>query len=85
MIDKLKDIDIKNRAYYFFDDMSNIENPHPDTIKIYENLYKNVLIYYIGYVNVKDLCYTKRISVKPLYVIINKKFDTLKRVMEINL
>ena len=35
MIDKLKDIDIKNRAYYFFDDMSNIENPHPDTIKIY--------------------------------------------------
>ena len=30
MSNKLKDISIKNRTYYFFDDMINIKNFHPN-------------------------------------------------------
>ena len=35
-------------------------------------LYKNILIYYIGYATIKDLKYVKINSVHPLYLILNK-------------
>ena len=54
MSNKLKDIDIKNCTYYFFDDIINIKNFNPDKIKIYKKSYKDILIYYIGYVTTKD-------------------------------
>ena len=34
---KIKKIDIKNRAYYFFDDLINIKNFNLNKIKIDEN------------------------------------------------
>ena len=48
MSNKVKDINIKNRAYYFFNDIINIENFDSNDIKIDENSNKNILIYYIG-------------------------------------
>ena len=44
----------------------------PDKIKIDEKSYKNILIYYIGYVTIKDSKYLKINSVSPSYLIINK-------------
>ena len=41
-------------------------------IKIDEKSYKNNLIYYIGYVMVKDLSYATINKVNPLYLIVNK-------------
>ena len=52
--------------------MINIRNLDFNKIKIDEKLYRNILIYYIGYVTVKDLRYIKGNNVKPLYLIINK-------------
>ena len=46
-----KEINIKNRTYYFFDDIINTENFNPDLLKIDEKSYKNIGIYYIGYHN----------------------------------
>ena len=46
--------------------MINIINLDPNKIKIDEKSYKYLLIYYIGYVTVKDLSYTKIDSVNPL-------------------
>ena len=69
---KIKDIDIKNRTYYFFNDFINTKNIHPNNIKIDEKSYKNILIYYIGYVMIKDSRYVEINSVNPLYLIINK-------------
>ena len=43
---KVKDIDIKNRTYYFFNDTINIKSFDPNNIKIDEKSYKNILIYY---------------------------------------
>ena len=69
---KVKDTNIKNRTYYFFNDIINIKNFDPNNIKIDEKSYKNVLIYYIGYMTVKDSKYIKINSVNPLYLVINK-------------
>ena len=58
---------LKNYAYYFFDDIINIKGFDPNNIKIDENSYKNILIYYIGYVTIKkDL---KIYCVNRLYLI----------------
>ena len=70
MSKEFKDIDIQNCTYQFFYDMINIKNLAPHKIKIYKKLYKNILIYYIGYVKARDLRHTKIISVNPLYLII---------------
>ena len=51
---KVKDIDIRNRTYYFFNDIINIKNFNPNNIEIDENSYKNILNYYFGYVAIKD-------------------------------
>ena len=53
MINKLKEVDIKNCPCYFFDVISNTKNLHPNKIKIDEKSRKNVLFYCIGYVTVK--------------------------------
>ena len=55
IINKVKDIDIKNRAYHFFNDIINIKKFDPNNVKIEEKSYKNLLINYIGYVMIKDI------------------------------
>ena len=68
----LKDIDIKNHTYYFFDDIINIKHFDQYKIKINENSYKNIVIYYIGYVLINDPIYVKINSANPLYLIIDQ-------------
>ena len=41
-MNSVKENDIKNRTYYFSDDMINLKNLDPNKIKIYEKSYKNV-------------------------------------------
>ena len=70
MSNKIKDIDIENCTYYFFNDIINMENFSPKNIKIDEKSYKNILIYYIGYVTIKE--FVKMYSVNRLYLIFRK-------------
>ena len=49
----IEEINIKNRTYYFFDDMINIKDFDPNLLKIDKKSYKNIDIYYIGYITVK--------------------------------
>ena len=53
-------------------DIINMKNVDPNNIKIDENSYKNILIYDIGYVMIKDSKYVKIDSVNPLYLIFGK-------------
>ena len=72
----IKEINIKNRTYYFFDDMINIKNFYPNWLKVNKKSYKNIGIYYIGYITVKDSYYVKlRLLVKQMdiYICIYKK------------
>ena len=54
MSNKVKDIDIKHRTNYFFNDITNIKIFNSNNIKIDEKSYKNILIYGIRYVTIKD-------------------------------
>ena len=49
----IKQINIKNRTYYFFNGMINVENFNPNLLKIDEKSYKNIDIYYIRYITIK--------------------------------
>ena len=68
----IKEINIKNRIYYFFNDMINIKNFDPELLKIDKKSYKNIDIYYLGYITMKDFEYVKIDSVNSLYLIIDK-------------
>ena len=65
MNNKFKDVDIKNRTYYFFNDIIDMKIFDQNNIKIDEKPYKNILIYYIGYVTIKNLNYVEINSVNP--------------------
>ena len=68
---KVKQIDIKNQTYYFYNDMINIKNFDPILLKIDKKSYKNIGIYNIGYITIKKIDdYENIYSVNPLYLII---------------
>ena len=54
MSNKIKDANIKNCTYYFFNDIINKNFFDSNNIKIDEKSYKNILIYYIGYVTINQ-------------------------------
>ena len=72
MSNKVKDISVNIHSYYFFDDIINIKNFDPHNIKIDEKSNKDILIYYIGYVTIKNSKYVKINSVNLLCLIFNK-------------
>ena len=49
----IKDLNIKNRTYYFYDDMVNIKDFDSNLLKINKKLFKNIAIYYIRYITKK--------------------------------
>ena len=60
------------KNHYFLNGIIDIKNFDPINIKIDEKPYKNIFIYYIGYVTINDLKYVKLNSVNPLYLIFSK-------------
>ena len=72
MSKKVKDISMKIHTYYFFDAIISIKIFDLNNIKINEKSYKHFLIYYIGYVTIKDLKYVKINIVNPLYFTFSK-------------
>ena len=49
----IKQINIKNLTYYFFSDMVNFKDFDSKLLKINKNSYRNIDIYYIGYIRMK--------------------------------
>ena len=49
----VKQIDIKNRTYYFYNDIIDLKNFDTRLLKIDKKSYKNIDIYYIGYITIK--------------------------------
>ena len=85
MNNKFKEIGTKNNTYYLFDNIINIKNFVPNKIKTDKKPYKDILIYYIRYVRINDPRYIKVRSANPLYLIINKKWGTLKKLLKANI
>ena len=64
-----KELNIKNQTYYYLNDMIDIGNFHSNLLKINKKSYKDVGIYYIGYITIKKFGENIH-SVNPLYLII---------------
>ena len=70
---KIKQINIKNRTYYFYNDQINLKDFDARLLKVDKKDYKEIDIYYIGYVTVKKIANCNNInSVNPLYLMIDK-------------
>ena len=68
----VKQINIKNLIYYFYNDMINIKTFDPILLKIDRKSYKDIGIYNIGYITIKKIDDCENIySVNPLYLLIN--------------
>ena len=60
---------IKNRTYYFYNDIIDIEAFDSSMLKLDKKLYRDLNIYNIGYVTIKKIGYGYYInSVNPLYL-----------------
>ena len=69
---EIKEIEIKNRTYYFYKDMINLKNFDSYFLKIDKKHYKGVHIYYIVYITIKKIdCCENIYSVDPLYLLSN--------------
>ena len=66
---EVKQINIKNRAYYFYNDIIDLKNFKSNLLKIDKKLYKNIGIYNIGYITIKKIDHCENInSANPLYL-----------------
>ena len=70
---KIREINIKDRTYYFYNDQIYLKYFDAKLLKIDKKDYKDIDIYYIGYVTVKKIVNCNNInSVNPFYLMINK-------------
>ena len=65
-----KQLNIKNRTYYFWNDLINLKDFNPKLLKLDRKSTLDINIYYIGYVTKKPEYNID--SVNPLYLLINE-------------
>ena len=77
----LKELSINNSTYYFYNDIINIKYFHSNLLKIDKKQYKEIDIYYIGYITIKKIGNCKNIkSVNPLYLMIHSATEEFKEL-----
>ena len=68
----VKELNIKNQTYYFFDDMIDIRNFHLNLLKIDKKTHKDFDIYCTGYITINKFGDCENIhSVNPFYLVIH--------------
>ena len=82
---KVKQINMKNRTYHFYNDQINLKNFYARLFKVDKKDYKGLDIYYIGYATVKKIANCDINSINPLYLMINKMISHFEEKMEINI
>ena len=66
---EVKQIEIKNQTFYFYNDMINLKNVELNLLKIDKKSYKNIRTYNIGYITIKkNDGYESTYSVNPLHL-----------------
>ena len=70
---KVKQINIKNRTYHFYNDQINLEDFDASSLNVDKKDCKQIDIYYIGFVTVKKIANGNNINnVNPLCLMINE-------------
>ena len=79
----VKQIDIKNRTYYFYNDIIDLENFKWNLLKIDKKSYKDIGIYIIGYITIKKIGDCENIySINPLYLRITHANGYIEEINE---
>ena len=69
---KVRQINIENRTYYFYNDIIDLKKIESNLLKIDKKSYKNIGIYNTGYVTIKKIDDCENIySVNPLNILVN--------------
>ena len=77
----IKQIMIKNRTYYFYNYIIDIETFNSNMLKLDKKSYKNLDIYNIGYVAIKKIGYGYDInSANPLYLLIDNAYGYIEEI-----
>ena len=79
----IKQIIIKNRTYYFFNDIINIKDFDSSLLQTDKKLCTNIGIYNITIKMIDD--YENINSVNPLYLMIGEVIGQSKKKMEVNI
>ena len=80
---EVKQINIKNRTYYFYNDQINLKDFDARLLKIDKKDYNEIDIYYIGYVTIKKIGdYNNINSVNPLYLMVNEMIGNFEEKNE---
>ena len=69
----IKQIDIKNRTYYFYNDIIDLKSFKSKLLKIGKKSYKDIGIYNIGYTSIKKIGDCENIYILPMQMDILKK------------
>ena len=76
-----KEINIKERTYYFYNDIIDLKTFNSKNLKLDKKTYKDLDIYNIGYVAIKKIGFGYNVnSVNPLYLRINDASGYIKKV-----
>ena len=76
---KAKQINIKNRTYYFYSDMINLKSFKINLLKIDKKNYRAINIYYIGYIITQKIDDCDSIdSVNHLHLLVNHASGCIK-------
>ena len=62
-METIKQINIKNRTYYFYNDIIDLEKFDLSLLKLDKKSYKDIGIYNIGYITIKKLVIVKIFTV----------------------
>ena len=72
-----KELNIKNRTYYFYNDLINVLNFEASNLKLDKKSCKDLDIYYIGYVDKNKSSNWNVNSANPLHLIVTDIYGTI--------
>ena len=77
----IKQINIKNQTYYFYNDIIDLKTFDSNNLKLDKKTYKDLDIYNIGYVTIKKIGSGYDIkSVNPLYLLIDNASGYIEEI-----
>ena len=83
---KVKQINIKSWTYYFHNDQIDLKDFDARLLKVDKKDYKEIDIYYIGYVNVETIANHNNINiVNPLYLMIDEMIGHFEKKMKLSI
>ena len=76
---EVKQINTKNRVFYFYKDIIDLKNLEARLLKIDKKSFKDIGIYNIGYITIKKIDDCENInSMNPLYLLIDHASGYIK-------